>query len=57
MPKNQVYYGLPKMQGHKYANYDQVPIMANSRSYQQPVSEAREQTEYALMQRKRHGQK
>ena len=45
-----------KMASEKDATYDQVPIVARSRSYQQPVSEAMEQTAEAL-RKCRHGRK
>lgn len=42
----------PKMRTDQFATYYEVPIVARSRSYQQPISEAIEQTREALRQRK-----
>ena len=50
--KDEVEYGEPKMRMQVNAKYLDVPIVARSPSYQQPIQEAIEQTQEALKKRK-----
>ncbi len=49
--KDEVEYGDPKMRTAVNATYLDVPVIARSPSFQQPVEEADEQTREALKQR------
>jgi len=49
--KDEVEYGEPKMRTQSNATYLDVPIVARSPSYQQPVEEAIEETREAMKQR------
>lgn len=53
--KDEVEYGNPKMRTHVNANYLDVPIVARSHSYQQPIEEALEMTKENIMRRECYG--